>query len=66
MNYFPLAITIGIVFSDDIIQITKADVSESKLKREFGCTPTEEFKLIQQSSKSGFVENVCLSTPIKL
>ena len=60
MNYFPLAITIGIVFSDDIIQITKADVSEKKLKREFGCTPTEEFKLILQSSQSGFVENVCL------
>ena len=63
MILFLVAITIRIVFSDDntnIIQISKTDMLEEKLKREFGCTPTDEYKLIDQSSKSGFVENVCL------
>ena len=65
MILFLIAITIRIVFSDDntnIIQISKTDMLEEKLKREFGCTPTDEYKLIDQSSKSGFVENVCLPT----
>ena len=65
MFLFLIAITIRIFFSDDktcVIQITKTDILEDKLKREFSCTPTEDFKLIEQSSKSGFVENVCLPT----
>ena len=65
MFLFLIAITIRIVFSDDktfVIQITKTDILEDKLKREFSCTPTEDFKLIEQSSKSGFEENVCLPT----
>ena len=63
MILFLVAICIRCVFSDDktnIIQITKNEEFEDKLKIEFGCNPPNEFKLIKQNHNDGYVENICL------
>ena len=63
MILFLVITIISGVFSSDkinVIQTTRNETFEDKLKKEYGCEPLDQFKLIKQSSNDGFVENVCL------
>ena len=39
---------------------------ESRLKNEFGCTPVENWKLIKQTLRDEYVENVCIESSYQI
>ena len=44
----------------------KKQAYENKLKLKFGCDPPEEWTLIQDGNKGGFIQNVCLPTSYQI
>ena len=62
--YFMIYLT-GIynAFGNDENKQTDIDAYENNLKRKYGCEPVDEWTLIKDGNKGGFIQNVCLPKP---